>query len=156
MKVVPFRFQTDLAVPADCAFAWYTDIREDDTQLARHLKGRRIVARGEDSVTVDEELELVGRRITARLKMTREPPLRWRVEADSRHGTATSRYRLEPGPGGCRLVIESEWRFTSWVRFFLPLFRRRLERELRAEVDDFAVALAADFNSGVPLTTRDT
>ena len=154
MKVVPFRFQTDLAVPADCAFAWYTDIREDDTQLARHLKGRRIVARGEDSVTVDEELELVGRRITARLKMTREPPLRWRVEADSRHGTATSRYRLEPAPGGCRLMIESEWRFTTWVRLLLPFFRRRLERELHAEVDDFAAAVEKDFRSAVAQTTN--
>ena len=153
MKVVHFRFQKDLAVPAGYAFAWYTDVREDDTQLARHLKGRRIVARGEDSITVDEELELLGRRITARLKMTREPPLRWRVEADSRHGTATSRYRLEPGPGGCRLVIESEWRFTSWVRFVLPFFRRRLERELRAEVDDFAAAVEKDFRSSAAPTT---
>ena len=145
MKAVRFRFVRELAVTPRFAYEWYTDVAEDDTGRARFLRYRKILARGPDFVELEEEAEFVGRRIRARTRLTKLPPDRWRVEATATHGTATADYHLEPSGQGCRLVIESEWRFTSWVRFFVPFFRRRLTRELGTEVDDFAASVQKDF-----------
>lgn len=139
-----------LRVPPAYAYAWYTDPRGDDARLARHLRRRTIVARGPGYVDLEEEAEFVGQRIVARLRLTLSPPDRWRVQGSARHGTVTTEYSLSEDPAGSRLRITSEWRFTSWVRLFVPLFRRRLTRELTAEVDDFRAAVDRDFSAGKP------
>ena len=150
VKIVRFRFERTFPVPPDYAYLWYTDTREEDAQIGRNLKRRTILARGPDFVEIEEEAEFIGQRIVARLRLTRSPPNRWRVEGSAKHGTVATRYHLTADPAGCRLTIESEWRFTTWVRFFVPFFRSRLTRELTAEVDDFRAALERDFAAGKP------
>jgi hypothetical protein len=150
VKSVRFRFERALPVPVGYTFAWYTDLRAEDAEIGGNLRKRTVLARGADFVDIEEEAELLGQRVVGRLRLTRSPPDRWRVEGSAKHGTVATRYHLTAVPGGCRLTIESEWRFTTWVRFFVPFFRGRLTRELTTDVDLFRAALEKDFAAGQP------
>lgn len=129
----------------DAAYAWLTDIQDDDPQrTGAVLSSRRVVERRKDGLAYEGETEVLGRRVFARTEVTLLPPGRWeaRITKGIRTGSTTD-YRLEPNGAGCQLIVTYRFVFADArtriiVRLLRPLVRRALVRMWAGFADDMA------------------
>lgn len=137
----------DIPVAVDAAFAWLTDFREEDAQLAGAVvKKREILERGKDRVVYRGETETLGRASWAVTEVTLRPPARWeaRVTDGPRTGSVTE-YALVPRGAGSQLRVRYQFAFLEpKTRFLFRLAKPLVRRELGRMWDGYVAAMARD------------
>lgn len=121
--------------PAPQAYAWLTDIQDEDVDHAGAvIKARKVRERAPGRILYEGETEVLGRRTWGLTSVTMAPPDKWeaRVVEGPRTGSFTT-YDLRPVPDGCELTIDYRFVFDQkkterLARLLKPLLRMSLKR----------------------------
>ncbi len=124
------------------AFAWWTDVREDDANgVMPPLRRRQIVRRDAGEIEVEDRWSIYGIRMRTRAVLRPKPPEGWEVWTTFRGGRYHDTVTLRETAAGTRvsmelLMDELRWPWTWAVRALrLPLarlFQKDLESVNRA------------------------
>lgn len=146
--VIELRRRLPVEVPR--AFAWLTDIQDDDAQrTGAVIKSRRVLERSDKRIVYEGETGVMGNRIFGRTEVVLSPPDAWeaRVVSGPRTSSRTD-YRLVPLAGGCELTVRYQFVIAPPARHLLmrlakPILRRDLERMWDGFVADLRRELTA-------------
>lgn len=136
-------------VPPEKARAWWFDLQPDDHDTPEHRavwKGqpavRRILERGKDSVTVEDQW---GRRPPWRstLKLEGKDALRVEGGAGKAHGIGTLRFG--PEGAGSRLVFDGGIEVKGFFGLLVPLFKRRFQGAFLTDMEAHAKHLEREW-----------
>ena len=151
VRMVHQRYERDVAHPVDRAYAWLTDYDDDDAQLAGAIiKDRPVLERHPDRVVLRGDLEAVGRRMRGIAEVRLHPPDHWVAHLKDLKGRTSGvyDYRLEPRPGGSRLIVDYGFVAPKLKHVILfTLGRRRIRRELDLMWDGFFAAMDRDLRA---------
>jgi hypothetical protein len=145
---VVVRVRKEFPVDLPAAYAWLTDIQDDDVERTDAvLAARKVRERSKDRIVYEGETMVLGRRNWAVTEVHLMPPDRWRarVVEGPRLGSATD-YHLAPTARGCEITVTYGFvlidpRRHLLLRIAKPLVRRELvkmwdgfEKDLRREL----------------------
>lgn len=143
---VQIQVRRTFAHPADAAYAWLTDFRDDDAEIADAvIEKRHVTQRSADRVVYEGETSVLGARAWAITEVRLRPPLRWeaRVLDGPRKGSTTD-YELAPRPGGCEVTVTYRFVLADPKRHLaLRLAKPLVRRQLSKMWDGFARAMDA-------------
>ena len=111
MRVAAIRFHAAGIVRAsiDEAFAWWTDLREDDAgRVMPPLQQRKIVKTTAEETVTEDRWSIFGIPMRTRATLRPHPPDSWEVVSELRGGTAKDVVRLAATPGGTRVTMDLE------------------------------------------------
>jgi len=104
-----FRAEDVVRATPDEAFAWWTDLREDDARAVMPpLRKRTIVRRTEEEIETDDRWSIFGIPMRTQATLRPTPPNGWEVISRLRGGTAKDVVRLSPAPEGTRVTMDLE------------------------------------------------
>lgn len=134
-RPVSIRLVRDMPMAVHQAYAWLTDIQDDDVARAKGavIRQRKVTHRSATRVVYEGETEVLGRRTPSTTEVTLQPPDAWeaRVVAGPRLGSWTT-YKLTPHGAGSRLEVH--YRFLHEKPVTL-LIMRLVKGKIRADLE---------------------
>ncbi|MHB8584764.1 MAG: hypothetical protein ACYDDF_02860 [Thermoplasmatota archaeon] len=135
------------------AFAWLTDLQDDDPGRTDAVAERRhIRERSPTRIVLDGDTRAFGRLIPFVSVVDLAPPDSWvsKVTGGPRAGSVTA-YQLSPRPDGCQLDVRYNLTHEkAWARFVMRAFQFRLRADLEKMWDGFERAMATELGAGRP------
>lgn len=143
-RPVHVRLTREIPMPVEQAFAWLTDIQDDDVARAEGavVKHRKVTHRSATRIVYEGETEVLGRRTPSTTEVTLLPPDAWeaRVVAGPRLGSWTT-YKLTPQGAGSKLALH--YRFLH-EKAVTRIAMRLVQPKIRADLETMWDGYVAD------------
>jgi len=119
------------------AFAWWTDLREDDAgRIMPPLRERTIVEKTAGQTLTEDRWSIFGVPMRTRATLRPHPPDGWEVTSELRGGTARDVVWLTTVPEGTRVTMELamdlRWPWSWAARALQPALARLFQKDLEA------------------------